>query len=229
MRSVIFIKGLTFLDKSRSLRLDVQWFKRLAARKFHLVLTSKSDVVCSQSGLANIILCIYDYYWHHSLKTNHFALTTLQIINEKKHLNNKLVRPLFQSFCRPFPWLFPELCVFKTIFKSIYPNLTDTRRAVAVAYIYIMCSLFGFTRLCNRIITPAKKKGNGTGKIVVYSYSLPEIPWLTYWFIEVTGCSGKIVFFHNSLQPLPRLHRCKRPSNTKLSTQCECTVTPIGW
>ena len=28
----------------------------------------------------------------------------------------------------------------------------------------------------------------------------------------VTGCSGKIVFFHNSLQPLPRLHRCKRPS-----------------
>ena len=42
-----------------------------------------------------------------------------------------------------------------------------------------------------------------------------------------TGCSGKIVFFHNSLQPLPRLHRCKRPS--MLSTQSECTVTPIGW
>ena len=42
-----------------------------------------------------------------------------------------------------------------------------------------------------------------------------------------TGCSGKIVFFHNSLQPLLHLHRCKRPS--KLSTQCECTVTPIGW
>ena len=29
-------------------------------------------------------------------------------------------------------------------------------------------------------------------------------------------------FFHDSLQPLPRLHRCKRP---KLLTQCECTVT----
>ena len=42
-----------------------------------------------------------------------------------------------------------------------------------------------------------------------------------------TGCSWKIVFFSNSLQPLPRLHRCKRPS--KLSTQCECTVSPIGW
>ena len=42
-----------------------------------------------------------------------------------------------------------------------------------------------------------------------------------------TGCWGKIVFFYNSLQPLPRLHRCKRPS--KLSTQWECTVTPIGW
>ena len=32
-----------------------------------------------------------------------------------------------------------------------------------------------------------------------------------------TGRSGKIGFFYNSLQPLPRLHRCKRPS--KLSTQ----------
>ena len=42
---------------------------------------------------------------------------------------------------------------------------------------------------------------------------------------EHTGCSGKIVFFLNSLQPLPRLHCCKRPS--KLSTQCECTVTPF--
>ena len=29
-------------------------------------------------------------------------------------------------------------------------------------------------------------------------------------------------FFHNSLQPLPRPHCCKRPS--KLSTQSECTV-----
>ena len=42
-----------------------------------------------------------------------------------------------------------------------------------------------------------------------------------------TGCSVKIVFFQNSLQPLPRLHRSKRPS--MFSTQCECTVTPIGW
>ena len=33
-------------------------------------------------------------------------------------------------------------------------------------------------------------------------------------------------FFHNLLQPLPRLHRCKRSS--KRSTQCKCTVTPIG-
>ena len=35
------------------------------------------------------------------------------------------------------------------------------------------------------------------------------------------------VFFHISLQPLPRLYHCKRL--TKLPTQCECTVTPIGW
>ena len=34
-------------------------------------------------------------------------------------------------------------------------------------------------------------------------------------------------FSQNSLQPLPRLQCCKRPS--KLSTQCECTITPIGW
>ena len=42
-----------------------------------------------------------------------------------------------------------------------------------------------------------------------------------------TECSGKTVFFHNLLQPLPRLHRCKRP--LKPSMQCECTVTPNGW
>ena len=36
----------------------------------------------------------------------------------------------------------------------------------------------------------------------------------------------KIVFFLSLLQPLPLLHRCKTPS--ELSTQCECTVTPIG-
>ena len=35
-----------------------------------------------------------------------------------------------------------------------------------------------------------------------------------------TVCLGKIVFFHNSLQPLPRLHRYKRP--LKLSKHCEC-------
>ena len=46
-------------------------------------------------------------------------------------------------------------------------------------------------------------------------------------FNRCTGCSGKIVFFHNSLQPLPRLHRCK--SSSKFSTESECTVTPIGW
>ena len=44
---------------------------------------------------------------------------------------------------------------------------------------------------------------------------------------DATGCSEKMSFFHNSLQPLPRLHRCVRPS--KLSKQCECTVSPTGW
>ena len=37
----------------------------------------------------------------------------------------------------------------------------------------------------------------------------------------------KIVFFLYSLQPLPSINRCKRPS--KLSTQYECTVNPMGW
>ena len=54
-----------------------------------------------------------------------------------------------------------------------------------------------------------------------------NLRYLQSIYFFYTGCPGKIVFFHNSLQPFPRLHRCKRPS--KLSTQCECTVTPIGW
>ena len=43
------------------------------------------------------------------------------------------------------------------------------------------------------------------------------------------GVQEKLCFFtiHCKLQLLPRLHRCKRPA--KLSTQCECTVTRIGW
>ena len=44
--------------------------------------------------------------------------------------------------------------------------------------------------------------------------------------VNIEGFPEKIVNFHNSLHPLPRLHGCKRPS--KISTQCECTVTPIG-
>ena len=44
--------------------------------------------------------------------------------------------------------------------------------------------------------------------------------------LVIQGVQEKLCFFHNSLQPLPRLHRCKRPS--KISTQCEWTVTPIG-
>ena len=43
---------------------------------------------------------------------------------------------------------------------------------------------------------------------------------------ELQGVREKLCFFHNLLQTLLRLYRCKRPS--KLSTQCECTVTPIG-
>ena len=36
-----------------------------------------------------------------------------------------------------------------------------------------------------------------------------------------TGFSGKIVFFHDLLQPLPRLHRCKRPQSSKLNASVQ--------
>ena len=39
----------------------------------------------------------------------------------------------------------------------------------------------------------------------------------------------KIVFFHNPLQPIPRLHMYHCTRFGKVSTQCKCTVTPIGW
>ena len=61
-------------------------------------------------------------------------------------------------------------------------------------------------------------------KIELSQYNLQI---LQLWKNNNTGCSGNNVFIHNSLQPLPRLYPCKRPS--KLSTQCECTVTPISW
>ena len=60
-----------------------------------------------------------------------------------------------------------------------------------------------------------------------FAYCICKYVIVLYLNIFGTGCSGKIVFLHNSLRPLPHLHSCKRPS--KLSTQCECTVTPIGW
>ena len=57
---------------------------------------------------------------------------------------------------------------------------------------------------------------------------IPAENWLQFLFTISwhAGCSGKNVFFHNWLQPLSRLHRCKRPS--KLSTQCEGTVLLTG-
>ena len=32
------------------------------------------------------------------------------------------------------------------------------------------------------------------------------------------------MFFHNSLQPLPRLHRCKRPSNSQRNVSVQSPV-----
>ena len=41
--------------------------------------------------------------------------------------------------------------------------------------------------------------------------------------IHLQGVQEILYFFHNSLQPIPRLRRCKS------STECECIVIPIGW
>ena len=64
--------------------------------------------------------------------------------------------------------------------------------------------------------------------LIYFVYGKCEIILLLLLYISCcTGCSGKNVFFHSSLQPLSRLHRCESPP--KLSKPCECTVTPIGW
>ena len=54
-----------------------------------------------------------------------------------------------------------------------------------------------------------------------------HVQHVTCTAVHVQRVQEKLCFLHNSLQPLPCLHRCKR--SLKLSTQCECTVTPIGW
>ena len=41
--------------------------------------------------------------------------------------------------------------------------------------------------------------------------------------VQIQGVQEKLCFFPNSLQPLPHLHRCKRPSQRK------GTVAPICW
>ena len=85
---------------------------------------------------------------------------------------------------------------------------------------YLCCNIFLFNRLHSISgLATSYQRVDFTGRIFCQCLYV-------MWEMWNTGCSGKIVFFHNSLQPLPRLHRCKRPS--KLSTQCECTVNPIG-
>ena len=44
-----------------------------------------------------------------------------------------------------------------------------------------------------------------------------------------TGCSGKIVFFHNSLHPLPRLHRCKRPSTSQHNASVQSLLLAVNF
>ena len=80
-----------------------------------------------------------------------------------------------------------------------------------------------------------RQAGPGKGNTYVFRHSDITLRSDGNWSLSNEGAQWwanyrvfrKIVFFHNSLQPLPRLHRCKRPS--KLSTQCECTVIPLRW
>ena len=51
--------------------------------------------------------------------------------------------------------------------------------------------------------------------------------WIAFIILWWYSVFSKNSCFHNSLPPLPRLHGSKRPP--KLSTQCQCTVTPIDW
>ena len=43
-----------------------------------------------------------------------------------------------------------------------------------------------------------------------------------------TGCSLKIVFFHNSLQPLPHLHRSRDLQSSQRIVSVQSLGTPIG-
>ena len=55
-----------------------------------------------------------------------------------------------------------------------------------------------------------------------------KIVWQVCMFIcQLQGVQEKKCFFHNSLQPLPSPTSLEETFKT-LSTQCECTVTPIG-
>ena len=42
--------------------------------------------------------------------------------------------------------------------------------------------------------------------VIIYYHQFVNGTKVTFW-VWHTGCSGKIVFLHNSLQPIPRLHR----------------------
>ena len=48
--------------------------------------------------------------------------------------------------------------------------------------------------------------------------------------VRATGCPGRIVFFfHDPLQPVPRLLIAARDCRSNQSNESVCTVTPIGW
>ena len=129
------------------------------------------------------------------------------------HLWKKVASSLYYSFLPPNViscFIDDSICTYITSH-----NILNLEYGTALGT--LVAARFSQVRVdlpvpCLRLPRPKKRE------IIIFIF--PTVRWST-------GCSGKIVFFHNLLQPLPRLHRCKRP--WKLSTQCECTVTPIGW
>ena len=94
-----------------------------------------------------------------------------------------------------------KICPVTKTWPTLYMNIHRYWRFVIMNYRHTFCGSFRY---------------------------LDAIYWCNNTFSFYLQCvQEKLYFFHNSLQHLPRLHRCNRPST--LSTQCECTVTLIGW
>ena len=129
-----------------------------------------------------------------------------------------IIRPKMKQLIRS--WTTVIIWLYKRLFPFFSHLLFQSSTL-------LLCCYTVFSRFCGR-------------KIMVVLY---RIGFLKFWLrmtsiiiisiLMLSRVTGKYRvfrkscdFFHNSMQSLPLLHHCKRPS--KLSKQCECTVTPIS-